>query len=704
MKVIYALPFVFMSFLNAQIEGFLNNEAIETKKIVLDSILPSYQLDTLNTDSLLNKTDIPLVKLKSKQDLIRKDSMSRANQKLNKVRYRNIIMDTILIRNYKVYYEGDKQRFIDTTLSIEKEYKFNYLRKDYFELIPMPNVGQGFNKMGYDFTKEKLSPQLGATAKNYGYIEREDIEYFEVPTPLTELFFKTTFDQGQLLDALISVNTSPNFNLTIAHKGLRSLGNYIDSKTNGTHLRISSQYNNYNKRYQLRTHLAAQKMTNQENGGIDSLSVYFFEKAIEDLEYDGFLDRSRLTTNLKALSAIQGKRYHLNQWYKLIPEKNDSLEYNLKIGHAFTYETKNHLFSQNQTNNYLELESDLSSFEDIHKLRSLQQEFYSNYNLGKMGVVNFGIKFDNWKYFKENNSSNQEEVIDQLEKLDINQFTLNAGWKKNILGYTINARIDKTLKDQYGYSLYSSKINKEFRNKLYINTEMEYRSETPNFNFFLHRSSYDNYNWYNSNWLQQKTSSIFTEVGHPFWGVISAKFQKIVDYNYFRDDTPTNQINKIFLVSPFQYNGQINYLKIKFYNRFKFWKLELINTLQFQEVNTASILNVPKWITRNSLIFESFIFKKALFFQAGGTIQYFTKYYADQYHPVLGEFAVQNHTLVGDFPRIDLFVNAKIQQTRIYFKFEHFNSHETGYNYYSAPFTPYRDSVIRFGLVWNFFQ
>jgi len=36
-------------------------------------------------------------------------------------------------------------------------------------------------------------------------------------------------------------------------------------------------------------------------------------------------------------------------------------------------------------------------------------------------------------------------------------------------------------------------------------------------------------------------------------------------------------------------------------------------------------------------------------------------------------------------------------------KAEHFNSSFTGYDYFSAPNNPYRDFVIRFGLVWNFF-
>ncbi len=73
------------------------------------------------------------------------------------------------------------------------------------------------------------------------------------------------------------------------------------------------------------------------------------------------------------------------------------------------------------------------------------------------------------------------------------------------------------------------------------------------------------------------------------------------------------------------------------------------------------------------------------------------------YDPVLAEFYVQDKTEVGNFPRLDFFINAKVRQTRIYFKLEHFNSSFTGYKFYSAPNYPYRDFAIRFGVVWNFF-
>jgi hypothetical protein len=71
---------------------------------------------------------------------------------------------------------------------------------------------------------------------------------------------------------------------------------------------------------------------------------------------------------------------------------------------------------------------------------------------------------------------------------------------------------------------------------------------------------------------------------------------------------------------------------------------------------------------------------------------------------LLGEFYIQNREELGGFPMLDFFINAKVRQTRIYLKAEHFNSSFTGNTFYAAPNYPYRDFVIRFGLVWNFFS
>ena len=125
----------------------------------------------------------------------------------------------------------------------------------------------------------------------------------------------------------------------------------------------------------------------------------------------------------------------------------------------------------------------------------------------------------------------------------------------------------------------------------------------------------------------------------------------------------------------------------------------------YQEVTQDSqVLNLPQVVTRNSLYFSSDVFKKAMFLQTGVTFKYFTSYNMDAYNPLLGEFYIQNNEELGGYPLLDVFINAKVKQTRIFLKAEHLNSIFSEPNYYSAPNYPYRDFVIRFGLVWNLFS
>ena len=93
-----------------------------------------------------------------------------------------------------------------------------------------------------------------------------------------------------------------------------------------------------------------------------------------------------------------------------------------------------------------------------------------------------------------------------------------------------------------------------------------------------------------------------------------------------------------------------------------------------------------------------------MFVQTGATVNYFTKFYANDYNPILGEFFVQTQKEIGNFPVVDVFFNARVRQTRIFLIAEHVNSLFGKNNFYASPSMPYRDFIIRFGFVWNFFQ
>ena len=147
-----------------------------------DSLESDVVVDTLKLDSLSIKSDS--LKIVKKNLPTKKKKRKRRT-----IRERYIEVDTLkMINNYKIFYEDGREQTVDTTLSVLKDYKFNFLRRDYFELLPLPNVAQGFNRMGYDFFQINRWVKSRSPGQSIWIFESDDIPYFQVATPLTELF------------------------------------------------------------------------------------------------------------------------------------------------------------------------------------------------------------------------------------------------------------------------------------------------------------------------------------------------------------------------------------------------------------------------------------------------------------------------------------------------------------------------------------
>ncbi|HBK84360.1 MAG TPA: hypothetical protein DDZ41_12350, partial [Flavobacterium sp.] len=209
--------------------------------------------------------------------------------------------------------------FVDTTLHIKREYEFNMLRKDLFGLLPFANEAHTFNTLNFGLNTKSSFPQFGFQAKHFNYLEANDIKYYSVPTPLTELYFKTVMEQGQSLDAFITINTKPNLNFSIAYKGIRSLGKFINNLSSSGNFRFTTSYFSINKRYFLNAHFTGQDILNQENGGITSNAD--FERSEPPFD-----ERARLDVYLKdAESVLKGNRFFIDHSFKLSKNNFNSL-------------------------------------------------------------------------------------------------------------------------------------------------------------------------------------------------------------------------------------------------------------------------------------------------------------------------------------------------------------------------------------------
>lgn len=715
----------------------LNLFSFEINKSI--DIINIKKFNKYSKDSLPKLLDINKDSLKLVDKKILKKKKKKKKKKLNPLLFDIKPIDNVTIYDYKVMYMNEIKKSVDTSLTIFKDYLFNFLREDYFELLPLPNMGEGFNKLGYNFHNDKITPDFGARVKHFGYFEEDDIQYFNVPSPFTELFFKSTFDQGHHLDALVTLNTSPRFNFSVAYRGFRSLGSYSYSRSAASQFRFSSQYESFDKKYRLRLHHTSQKLENKVNGGLTNDSTYFFENspnyAIVNPEtgevevdengetlyenYGGFMDRTRLQTQIRdAENILSGKRYFVEQVYFLNYSIDNISKNFIKVGHRFNYETKFYNFFQSKSDEYF-----LDSFidEDIRdrsNFKTLENNIFLEYNKPFTGRFKLNFKHISWNYFFENDEYLENDRIDQSIKT--NQFAGEFIWEKNFFGIDFKTKIYNSLKKDYSSKYYLIDLSKIFFDQFLIKTKYQYRSIPPNFNFVLYQSDYNQYNWEKFEFDNQEISTLTYTIEHPKWGYIMGEWNRLNKYTYFLNTTRLIFENQEFDIIPTQQKKEIEYFKIKFFQNLKFGKFSFINTIQYQKVNqvddpdlsfTPLALNVPEWLTRSTIAFSSDLFNRALYIQTGFTFKFFTDYYADQYNPLIGEFVSQNNVKIGEYPMVDFFLNSKIQQTRVFLKIEnlsgkieHIINEDTKYDYYAAPYTPYRDFSIRFGLVWNFFQ
>lgn len=593
------------------------------------------------------------------------------------------------INKYLIFDQKGDSTVVDTSLTLKKYYKFNYLRKDNLEKLKFSNFGQSYNSLTYSYEKSSL-PFSSFSSKQHAYLKSSEVKYYKVPTPLTELLFKSVMKQGQFTDVLFSTNTSENFNFSIAFKGMRSLGNYQNILSGLKKFRFTSNYNSINEKYKFKTHYVSQNFENRENGGLTNSSVDNFES-----EDNLFSERSKLSVKFEdAISHFLSKRFFLDHQFRVLKSKKNN---SLFIGHIFEYETTYNAFEQNNPTPFYG--SSATPINDKTQIKTMSNKFYTYLSSKFFGNIKVSYLNYNYNYLTNALSSselgfneNENSISFELENTIFNH-ELRGKLEKNLFGDRLGDLINIVLVSQ----------NKNFNYSLGFNT----LNKHPGLYFELFESNYSEIRWANK-LNSVKINNINLEFNSRTFGSLNFDFTKIDNFTYFdlKDKSTLNDDQDLKLIPKVnQHTNSINYLKLKWQKEFKFGKFGLDNTFIFQNVDQdQNILNLPNYIFRNTIYFSDHVFKRAMFLQTGLTFKYFSKYYANEYNPLISSFNVQNDKKIGNFPMIDVFVNARIKRTRLFLKAEHINSTITGNNFYSTPSYPYRDFIIRFGLIWNFFN
>lgn len=155
-----------------------------------------------------------------------------------------------------------------------------------------------------------------------------------------------------------------------------------------------------------------------------------------------------------------------------------------------------------------------------------------------------------------------------------------------------------------------------------------------------------------------------------------------------------------------QKGGAITLLTLSLAQNFKLGPLNWENVITYQKSTDNDVLPVPDLNIYTNLYLR-FKIAQVLKCDFGADGRYFTKYYAPDYSPALGQYAVQtgdNRVQTGNYPLVNIYANFHLKHTRFFVMMSHVNAGSGNRQYFLTPHYPLNQRVFHFGLSWNFFN
>ena len=155
-----------------------------------------------------------------------------------------------------------------------------------------------------------------------------------------------------------------------------------------------------------------------------------------------------------------------------------------------------------------------------------------------------------------------------------------------------------------------------------------------------------------------------------------------------------------------QKSGAISLLTLELQQRLRMGPLHWDNVITYQKASDNDVLPVPDLNIYTNLYLR-FKIAQVLKCDFGADARYFTSYYAPDYSPALGQYAVQkgdSRTKVGNYPLVNVYANFHLKHTRFFVMMSHVNAGQGGRGYFYTPHYPLNQRIFRFGVSWNFFN
>ncbi|MGY3055717.1 hypothetical protein ACVWYG_003938 [Pedobacter sp. UYEF25] len=619
----------------------------------------------------------------------------------------SVIFTAKYIRYTKLSLTKDSVILLPLDTSLVNVQNFSPLLQPEHPTISNGNLGLAAAPLLYEPSK-RIGYDIGFHALDYYAVTPEDLKFYEARTQFTNLYFVTSGQKEQVFKGTHSQNINKNLNIGFNFNRADNQGIYAKQRGDNLNIDLFSWYRSPSKRYNLWAAVIFNTMRAYENGSLVQTGI--FDPGYSKISRDAEQIKLSTAQNLYRKNTVFLKQtYYVGRIDSAADEDNAALPTN-KIAYTLNYNNDSYSFSKNEDDPYNVLPTGIASStftKDSTHVQHVGNEFmYSFFLRGKnKSVVKNELKIDagiRHDFYKQEYAGfkDAKSTYERSEMTYQNITLLGAAGYRFSDNIDLNLNVQQILQgENTGDFLYEAKskiLLSKSVGHLELGAYAQNQSPARLFNYYHG----NHYKWGYNNFKNTKVANAsFKYVNDKLAFSAGASYFLTSNYLYFAQDAE-NQSNAIL---PKQAGADISLIKVEVSKKWRFGSFVLENFLVYQKTDQNNILRTPEFYTYNSFYLDKTVFK-VLKTNVGFDVRYNTAYANYSYSPATGQYYVGENNVFKTTPVVDVFAKANLKRTNIFIKYTYANQGFPLAGYYTVNQYPMQDSMLKFGVSWNFYD
>ncbi len=581
--------------------------------------------------------------------------------------------------------------FSDTTLG-HYVHQYDPIRRRDWDYTHLGHLGSAHQPVVFSPLSRK-GFDLGFHQYDLYQTKASDLPFYRITRPFTNLAYSQVSEQSNgYVETQFSRNFADGVNLSIDYKRINQLGTqtkYLRQDVQNTALAFGLWFEGPSKKYLGMLAFASNTIRQEDNGGIGSAP----------LEVTGFRSPTSATIFLQQAETRHALREVMYTHYLTLGGGQDSTRKERRsysVGHQISFESNNY--------KYFDVSNRLDSF--VYKsLIGDPRGFRHALSYGKL-ANSFLLKS-----FKLAPGGDAKDVRSQKDLLEVSlthslynidqeaaDSTVNTLFLNGLLNIALKDRLQLNAEAHFG--LLDHVGDYRLTGQLLLNFEglgsLELRATnqltTPTLletRFFINQQQ----TWNND---FSKTLSTTLEAAYiqPKIGLKATGRYHLLNNFIYRDT----------LGFPRQSGIPISVLQLILEENIKVGAFHLDNTLIFQSSSEDEI-RLPALFAKHSIYYQSVWFR-FLNIRLGADLRWQTDYRGNYYHPLFGQFILQNREEAELYPSVDIYAAFRVTKFKAFFKIENITQSLIPERlFYLNTYYPHSiASGFRVGFQWRFWD